>query len=36
MTAGHLVFVVHTLLILLGSRARKPGAALFRRVEQPA
>jgi cytochrome c oxidase cbb3-type subunit 1 len=36
MTLGHLVFVAHALLILLGSGARKPGAALFRRVEQPA
>jgi cytochrome c oxidase cbb3-type subunit 1 len=36
MTLGHFVFVAHALLILLGSGARKPGAALFRRVEQPA
>jgi len=36
MTAGHLVFVLHAVLMLFGLGARKRGATLFRQLEQPA
>lgn len=34
MTVGHLIFASHAVLILSGCGKQKPGAALFRRMEQ--